>query len=81
MPDTRATYIFSIQLERFHKSLRFHWLICSTRNPEWLVSWGHARSHELAVAAAQTEIKDLCSGRTPGGRMRDTKSSNLTSSH
>ena len=81
MPDTRAIYTFSIQLERFHRSLRFHWVICSTRNPDWLVSWGHAPSRELAVAAAESEIRDLRSGRTVGGRVRDTKSSSLARSH
>ncbi len=74
MPETPATYIFSIQAERFHNSLRFHWVICSTQNPERLVSWGHASSRELAEAAAQNEINDLRSGRTLGGPMRHTGS-------
>ncbi len=74
MPKTPATYVFSIQLERFHKSLRFHWMICSTQNPDRLVSWGHAPSRELAEAAAQNEINDLRSGRTLGGPVRGTKS-------
>ncbi len=74
MPDTPATYIFSIQVEHFYKSLRFHWVICSTQDPDRLVSWGHAASRELAEAAAQNEIKDLRSGRTLGGPVRETKS-------
>ncbi len=74
MPDTPAAYIFSIQLERFYKSLRFHWVICSTEDPDRLISWGHAPSRELAEAAAQNEIKDLRSGRTLGGPVRVTKS-------
>ncbi len=74
MPHTPATYIFSIQLERFYKSLRFHWVICSTQDPDRLVSWGHAPSRELAEAAAQNEIKDLRSGRILGGPVRGTKS-------
>ena len=74
MPDTPAAYIFSIQSERFYKSSRFHWVICSTQNPDRLVSWGHAPSRELAEAAAQNEIKDLRSGRTLGGPVRGTRS-------
>ncbi len=67
MPDRPANYIVSIQVERFHKSLRFHWVICLTRNPDRLVSWGHAPSRELAESAAQNEIEELRSGRTLGG--------------
>lgn len=70
MPDTPATYVFSIQLEHFHNSLRFHWIICSTQNPDRLVSWGHAPSRELAEAAAQEEMEDLRYGRTLGGPAR-----------
>ena len=81
MTDTPAGYTYSIELERYHKRLRFHWAICSARNPDWLVSWGYAPSRELAVAAAQCEIDDLHAGRTLGGRVRETKGSSLTRSH
>ncbi len=74
MRDTPATYIFSVQVEHFHRSLRFHWVICSTQNPDRLVSWGHAPSRELAEAAAQNEIEDLRSGRSLGGPVRNPKS-------
>lgn len=73
MPDTPATYVFSIQVEHFYKSLRFHWVICSPQNPDRLVSWGHAPSRELAETAVQDEMEDLRSGRTLGGPMRSAK--------
>jgi len=73
MPHMRASYVSSIQVEHFHKSVRFHWMICSAQDPDRLVSWGHAPSRDLAEAAVQDEIKDLLSGRTPGGRVSGTK--------
>ncbi len=71
--DTTANYVFSIQLEHLHKRLRFHWLICSTKNPDRLVSWGHAPTRELAEVAVQEEIEHLRCGRTLGGRVRPAK--------
>jgi hypothetical protein len=44
-------------------------MICSSMNPDQLVSWGHAPTQELAEQAAQNELKDLSSGLTPGGRV------------
>jgi hypothetical protein len=73
MPDTPATYKFSIQSEHVHKTLRFHWIIFLAQNPDTLVSWGHAPSQELAEAAVQDEMEDLRSGRTSGGQVRSTK--------
>lgn len=73
MPKAPATYVFSIQVEHFHRGLRFHWVVCSTQNPDRLVSWGHAPSRELAEQAAQDEIEDLRSGRTAGGPVRSTR--------
>ncbi len=64
-------------MEHFHRSLRFHWVICSTQNPDRLVSWGHAPSRGLAEAAVQDEMEDLRSGRTLGGPVRTTKNSML----
>ena len=81
MAAAPKTYAYSIQLERFYKTQRFHWVICSTRNPDRLVSWGHAPSHELAVAAAQSEIQNLRSGRTLGGPVRDAKNGDVSRSH
>ncbi len=68
-------YAISIQVERFHRTLRFHWTICSVRNPDELVSWGHAPTRELAETQAQSEIQDLRSGLTKGGRVRESKES------
>ncbi len=73
MPDKPATFVFSIQMEHFHRSLRFHWVICSTQNPDRLVSWGHAPSRELAEEAVQDEMENLRCGRTLGGPVRTAK--------
>jgi hypothetical protein len=73
MPDVIASYVFSVQVEHFHRTVRFHWMICSAKNPDQMVSWGHAPTRELAEEAAQGEIKDLCSGMTQGGRVGGTK--------
>ena len=61
-------YVFSIQAERFHRTLRYHWMICASDSPDRIVSWGHAASHEQAETAAQNEIRDLSSGLAQGGR-------------
>ena len=74
MPDANAQYVFSIHVERFYRTLRYHWTICAERSPDRIVSWGYAASHELAETAAQNEIKDLSSGLTQGGRVVDSKS-------
>jgi len=73
MPSVNARYIFSIQSERFYKTLRYHWTICTVQSPDRIVSWGHSESQELAETAAQNEIKDLSSGLTQGGRVENTK--------
>ena len=73
MPDSITRYVFSIQAEHFHRTVRYHWTICSEQDPNRLVSWGHAPSQELAEAAAQDEIKDLSSGLTTGGRVSGTR--------
>lgn len=72
MPDAIA-YVFSVQAEHFHRTVRYHWMICSEQNPDRIVSWGHAPTRELAEAAAQGEIKDLSSGMTQGGPVGGTK--------
>lgn len=69
MPDAVGNFVLSIQAEPGRRGVRYHWMVCSARNPEQLVSWGHAASRELAEAAAQNEIKDLSSGLTKGGRV------------
>ena len=52
-----------------NKKTRYHWMICSTRNPDLLVSWGYAPTHEVAEIEARNELEDLASGRTQGGRV------------
>lgn len=69
MKQTVGRYVVSFQAEPFHKSRRYHWMICWTKSPDELVSWGHSPTQELAEKAAQNEVKDLSSGRTQGGRI------------
>lgn len=52
-----------------NKKTRYHWMICSIRNPDLLVSWGYAPTHEVAEIEAGNELEDLVSGRTQGGRV------------
>jgi hypothetical protein len=52
-----------------NKKKRHHWIICSTRNPDLLVSWGHALTHEAAEYEAKKELEELVSGCTQGGRV------------
>ena len=52
-----------------NKKKRHHWVICSTTNPDLLVSWGYASTHEVAEIEAMNELEDLASGRTQGGRV------------
>lgn len=69
MKQSVRPYIVSFQAESFHKGTRHHWMICRAQNPEELVSWGHAPTHELAETAAQKEVEDLSSGLTQGGHV------------
>ena len=62
-------YVMSFQAQPFHHEIRYHWMICRARNPEMLVSWGHATTQKLAEQEAQNEVKDLSSGLTQGGRV------------
>ncbi len=41
-------------------------MICSTRNPDLLVSWGHAITHEAAEYEANKELEELVSGCIQG---------------
>jgi hypothetical protein len=61
-------YLSSFQTVPFFRRKRYHWMICRTMNPDELVSWGHALTQELAEKAAESELKDLSSGLTQGGR-------------
>ena len=52
-----------------NKTKRHHWMICSRRNPDMLISWGHAITHEAAQYEANKELEELISGGTQGGRV------------
>jgi len=54
-------YIVCLDSERFYKGHRFYWTICSAQEPDLLVSWGHARTRELAETTVATEIERLVS--------------------
>jgi hypothetical protein len=62
-------YVMSFQAEPFHQETRYHWMICRAKNPDMLVSWGHATTQQLAEEEAQNELKDLSLGVTQGGRV------------
>ncbi len=72
MNQTHSRYIVSIQAQPFRKKTRYHWLICWESNPDEMISWGHAPTLELAEAEARTEVADLTSGLTQGGRVAGT---------
>lgn len=65
-------YVVSIQAQPFRKKTRYHWMICRESNPEEMISWGHAPTHELAETEARNEVRDLTSGLTLGGRVAGT---------
>ena len=75
MKNPAGRYVSSFQAERFHRDVRYHWMVCCEHKPDELVSWGHAPTQELAEAAAQNEVKDLSSGFSKGGRVASTKKS------
>ena len=64
-------YVLSFESESVrNKQKRHHWMICSAKSPDKLVSWGHAPTHELAESEAGNELKDLLLGTTQGGHVR-----------
>jgi hypothetical protein len=69
MKPVPTSYLISFQAESFYKGRRHHWMICRTRNPDELVSWGHEPTHELADAAARKELEYLAAGMTQGGHV------------
>jgi hypothetical protein len=75
MKHPAGQYVVSYQAERFHKVVRYHWMVCSEQKPDELVSWGYAPTQELAEAAARDEVKDLSSGLSQGGRVIRTNTS------
>ena len=70
MKQPSGRYVLSFQTERFHRGMRYHWMVCREHKPDELVSWGHAATRELAEASARDEVKDLSSGLSHGGRVR-----------
>jgi len=62
-------YVLSFDSEHFYRGWRYHWMICAARNPDELVSWGHAPTRELAETAAGNEVENLVAGLTKGGRV------------
>jgi hypothetical protein len=62
------SYVLSFDSERFYRGWRYHWMICTTRNPDELLSWGHAPTRELAEMAAGNAITNLKSGLIQGRR-------------
>jgi hypothetical protein len=68
-------YVLSFQSERFHRGMRYHWMVCLRRKPDELVSWGHAATLELAETAARNEVIDLLAGLSHGGRVTSTTTS------
>jgi len=77
MKQPSRRYVLSFQAERFHRGMRYHWLVCCEHKPDELVSWGHAPTQELAETAARNEVKDLAAGLRHGGRMSSTSTSSV----
>jgi hypothetical protein len=69
MKQPSNRYVQSFQSQRFYKGVRYHWMVCLEHKPDELVSWGHSATQELAETAAQSEVKDLVSGLSRGGRV------------
>lgn len=72
MKQAPGRYVLSFQAERFHRGVRYHWMVCWEHKPDELVSWGFASTQELAEAAAREEVNDLSSGLSHGGRVTST---------
>jgi hypothetical protein len=75
MKQRFGSYMLEFQAEPSpfrNREVRYHWLICRARNPEQLLSWGHASTQQLAEIAAFCEMEALDSGLTQGGRVVNT---------
>ena len=70
--NVASSYVTTFQSEHFHKSMRYHWVVCRAQNPDEMVSWGHAPTQQEAELAARKEVNDLCLGLTEGGRVTNT---------
>lgn len=66
---TATSYVLSFESQRFYRSCRYHWIICSVQNPDELVSWGYAPTLALAKVAADSEINKLELGLSETGRV------------
>ena len=67
-------YVVSFETEHISKRApRHHWMICLVKNPDQLVSWGHAPTHVLAETEARNEVESLSSGQTQGGHVASKK--------
>lgn len=67
---TIGTSVLSFEEEFLrNKKKRYHWMISSTEEPDFLVSWGDAPTEEEAEAEAIKELKSLALGLTQGGRV------------
>ena len=64
-----SPYVLSFQSQRFYRGWRYHWMICTARNPDKLVSWGYAPTRELAETVAGNEVENLVARLTKGGRV------------
>jgi hypothetical protein len=74
MNQRLGSYLLEFQAEpsRFHREVRYHWMISLAHKPDELVSWGHATTPELAELSAHNEVKDLDSGLSQGSRVTKT---------
>ena len=64
-------YLLSFEVDILGKGkTRYHWMICSVDNPDQLLSWGYAPTHELAATDAKTEMNSLSSGLSQGGQVK-----------
>jgi hypothetical protein len=74
MNERLGFYLLEFQAEpsRFHRGVRYHWMISLAHKPDELVPWGHAATPELAELAAHNEVKHLDSGLSQGGRVTKT---------
>jgi hypothetical protein len=70
MKQCIGSYVLEFQSEpsRFRKGTRYHWMVSLAQKPDELVSWGYALTLQLAEIAARSEVEDLESGLTQGGR-------------
>jgi len=71
------SYVLSFESERFYRGWRCHWMICTARNLDELVAWGHAPTRELAEMAAGNAVTKLVAGLTQGGRVTSAGKSSI----